>query len=431
MAQVRDIAKIVGPRSGRTGTELAQQAFLVWSAARARESRLGEAHLHQGVAGRIYRGNLTQVILGLWPRLSHASARHELDTFRSDVYRYLRASGNAVCIKSGVGGKNIEWWLRDGWNASAVTVALSRMTAAERRLTPHEAGEDREPAPVVTTEVRTDEGTSSMPVNEKVEAAFRARRERKAEEHAALVEMVYELLSTETGDQPVTAAEVAHATGVDASTARTCLQELTEAGRTFTRTETPEERRVRYGGMAKGTRSQLWSTVDPVPERTERQVVDGFRLSPSPTAQGSRGQARLEIMRALDGTFTTVREVADRAGRTPGSVRELLRDMHAEGLIDRGSKKSGGTHLVAYRRLRTAPRVAVPAPDPAPSPASTEPTLREQVERLLERIDTATDTRELDAARDRITELEMENTELRGRIAELESALEPLRRYLG
>jgi predicted transcriptional regulator len=98
--------------------------------------------------------NLKRKCFDLWPGLNQMD-RASQDSFTSEVYSYLRASGNAICVrKPGLGEHGIPvWWMRAEWNdVKAVGIfKQTELTDRERRLTPAEAGEDREPAPVTVS----------------------------------------------------------------------------------------------------------------------------------------------------------------------------------------------------------------------------------------------------------------------------------------
>jgi transposase len=97
------------------------------------------------VAGFEVRLNASQAI--------RAAIGRDKDKVRL-VRDYLRHTYNASCLMRQDGKVQALWWVRaefDDRNLIALTAPRSDPRArAERRLTPHEAGEDREPLPVET-----------------------------------------------------------------------------------------------------------------------------------------------------------------------------------------------------------------------------------------------------------------------------------------
>lgn len=162
--------------------------------------------------------NLKRKCFDLWPGLNQMD-RASQDAFISEIYSYLRASGNAICVrKPGLGEHGIPlWWFREVWNdVKAVGVyKTTELTARERRLTPQEAGEDRPPAPVT---VKQQEAI--------------AMTGRKAELVKAL----------RASPQPLYQSEISDAMQLPSLTVGRFLRELLEEGRIYRRQESRGER---------------------------------------------------------------------------------------------------------------------------------------------------------------------------------------------
>lgn len=463
MAKVRDVADIVPPRGVTRGGDLAAQSFLVWKAARGSKKQLRHKMYREGVPGHVFEGNLTRVILSLWPELSGKSREERLKAFRADIYQFLRQSGNAVCIdQGGIEHKGVKWWIRDEWNAAGSVIVLGRLrpTTTERRLTPAEAGEDRPPSPVVVTQVsvNSDGTTITMRDGESMTTAtvapeapaptngFTESAARKAAEREAMVEMAAQLLAEETEGEPLVADEVAFALGVHNSTARSVLEQLLASGRAFSRMETAEERTLRYGGPWRATRAQLYSATRPVPPRTKREVVQGFVMELKSKDAPSRRRYELdsEVLRILTSTFTSVADIVRRIPGevSEGSVRITLNRLAEQGKVQAKRKKIGGVGPIRmhYRKTRnyagtpvqqtvaTPPAPVPPIPEVVAPASVPQSALASEIAELVNRLAEQAQSGNSDA--ERVRELEGENAELRRQIADLESAIAPLRAIL-
>lgn len=100
--------------------------------------------------GFLWKGALSHVIRDLWPTSTKD------DDLGHEINRFLSATHNAVCVKRHADTQPPTWWVRDEW-AERPAVKLGALsptvypTATERKVTPHEAGEDRLAAPVTVT----------------------------------------------------------------------------------------------------------------------------------------------------------------------------------------------------------------------------------------------------------------------------------------
>ena len=133
------------------------RARAVWSKARTHcEERGCITEEYEGVLFWRVEKPLSYFIHAVFPDL------HAYEGGRAPIYDFLRATANAVNIsKDPTVDAERAWLIRDTWNESN-TVLLFRSVNPDRidqraaKLSPHEAGEDREPAPV---EVRKIEDT--------------------------------------------------------------------------------------------------------------------------------------------------------------------------------------------------------------------------------------------------------------------------------
>jgi hypothetical protein len=107
-----------------------------------------------GVVGREVRVALKGVIRDTWPQPDA-----QLESLASLIRQVLKRIGGAVCVSSNKGETPV-WFVSDELASDYVTVSRYvavhgstgtggiEPTRRELKLTPHEAGEDREPAPV-------------------------------------------------------------------------------------------------------------------------------------------------------------------------------------------------------------------------------------------------------------------------------------------
>ena len=424
---------------------LAGQAHLVWLRARNDVKKT----LTADNGNIIYSGSLTSVIKSLWPRLSRSDVSEEMNTFRSDIYAFLRATGNGVCIQRGTTAKAaVRWELSPSWiePSGAVVIRQGRRstavkaTYAESKLTPHEAGEDRQPAPVEVRHVTPPkDGKMTAVAEPKVDGlarrdqAFESQRQAKAKEHSDAVELTAMALAEAT--QPLTAKEVAKLIGLYESTARKILNELVAANRASTRKETAEEKVVRYGASGPSVRSALYAAGDTVPERTVREAVPGVIADPTRSRElrkraarkGRNAEAVLHVMstKRFERSGNIIKKARVPSGSTTCTFKQLLED----GKIEVREIKQGERIISEYRKIDLTPVVAAAAPA-APS-LVVETTSDDPRAQIIALIDQLSGGAETAALRARNAELERELTEAKERITELETALAPLRGVLG
>ena len=347
MARLSSTARV--SVSGRDAAEardaaIEQKCWMVWARAHSLLSEGGgKPQSLDGVAGLAGELNLRGVVSRLWPELSGKDQRPELDAFIAPIYEYLKKSGNARCVLQPApgSGKRPVWWVRSDWReVLAIHIGMSTrteesyMTKQEKRLTPAEAGEDRQPAPV---DVRFMEPASLTKSTEAVDK-LRPYLEKRSREHVDLVGMVQLVL--EDSSQPLTALELQQYLErelnyvYEITTIRNTIKELLAAKKISARKENPNERMLRAGGTATGAHAQLyWAPAGTVPERTEREAVSGVILEIDwaarsersvPTVSGPVEVGLAEIAAAVSSLVE--REVAAKAS----GLSKMLEEVTAE-----------------------------------------------------------------------------------------------------
>jgi len=347
MARISSTARV--SVTGRDAAEardaaIEQKCWMVWARAHSLLSEGGaKPQSLEGVAGIAGELNLRGVVARLWPELGGKDQRPELDAFIAPIYEYLKKSGNARCVLQPApgSGKRPVWWIRSEWReVLAIHIGMSTrteesyMTKQEKRLTPTEAGEDRQPAPV---DIRFMEPPSLTKSTEAVDK-LRPYLEKRSREHVDLVGMVQLVL--EDSSQPLTALELQQYLErelnyvYEITTIRNAIKELLAAKKISSRKESPDERNLRAGGTATGAHAMLyWAPAGEVPARTEREAVTGVILEvdwaarserPVSTVSGPVEAGLAEIAAAVSDLVE--REVAAKAS----GLAKLLDEMTAE-----------------------------------------------------------------------------------------------------
>lgn len=455
MVRVSDAATVTARALGTKDDESVEsRAYLVWQ--RAQRNITATESTPDGI---VYHGNLTSVILNLWPELSAADRHNDLERFRSEIYAYLRVTKNAVCTKRSARGSQVEWLLSAQWNIPTGAVVLSvpvraplKLTHTEKKLTPHEAGEDRVPAPVTVrfvappTPGAEDDVQSPIPAvqpvkEDEVTATLEAPAQtgnaatQQAERHREILELIKMSLAEQK--EPMTYDELAADVGISPSTARQAITELVAAGTAFSRTETKAERAIRFGGDVSSKRSTLLSSQNPVPARKSRQLIAGVVASAAPRTPApkfSRDAAVLRTMRS--DRWERGRAIITRAKVPSGSSTMVFQRLIEQGHIEMKTKKVGNDPNVRfYRKIAVAKvtpePVSTPQADIAPAPQSTTVNGKSVKTRAVEAVETLLSEV---LGGDLVVEnskLRAENETLKARVAELEAVLRPLQNVLG
>lgn len=341
MTRLGDMARITTRGRGDSPDSLEEKTWLIYTRLRGEATANGRPSPYEGVAGYQWRGALKRIISSVYPEMEMLDDL-EKEAFTRPIYAALKATGNAVCLVRGVRGEASIWWVRKDFNnATLVQVPTPRPTTGaskerdrlEAKVTPTEAGEDREPAPV---QVRQVEGTS---MTSKVVKALKSTA------------------------QPLTPLEITVALGIEpyikdgkqqvSSSVKDELTKLLEVGQVHRRYETPGERAIRAGlepgRIPTGRFGFLYSVKNPVPMRTARIAVQGVELNVPelPQDAGAKNGARLREQRnseVLDVICAagvrrkaiTIADIAKKLGCGRGRVEDAVKDLLAAGVIHEG-----------------------------------------------------------------------------------------------
>lgn len=294
-----------GDRNPHVGFDdpLENRGWAVWYSVRMGKARVSgtpqngpEDRGLQDIAGFLVEVNLTTRMSDLWSEFKHLD-RPNREAFASEVRTYLRASGNAVCLRTpGIGsgdhGQPL-WWIREDWN-DVKAVGIFRqtdLTRRERQLTAVEAGEDRPPAPVETRRTEpaapaASAAPSSAEPKQTLAEMHAQRRAEFAKERAERYAIIREVLKA--AKYPLYNTEVRDAVKLPHSIVEKLLRDATPESGVFRRIETPEERVGAVGGRA----HFLYWYEEPIPTRpadayrTTRSVLD--RLQAGDTVLADR-----------------------------------------------------------------------------------------------------------------------------------------------
>lgn len=317
---------------------LENRGFALWSACQGK-IRTSKAPLTKGpsergvgdVDGYEIEVNLKRKCFDLWPELNQMDKQSQ-ESFSSEIYAYLRASGNAVCVRQpGVGPGIPVWWLRATWNdVKAVGVfKQTELTNYEKRLTAREAGEDRPPAPV-TVKQREDVVAAASP------SATQTADKRKPE----LVQLVKD------SSEPVYHREIADKMGLSQLMVGRLLRELVEAGELHRRLESTDERPADASGRY---RFLYWTTKRIPPRKTQLEVT-------------SRTMGRVNSLKPGESLATH--------WMTPGPLQEIQELVDA-GILEYFEKIDADGKPEQRIRLATQTPVTEATEETAPEPAPT------------------------------------------------------------
>lgn len=341
MATIAETARVVTGEPSDLTTEVQRNAWLLWRSVTTECERKRASRTSDGFW--VYQGTFRGHVMRLWPTLED-EARKALER---ELYSYLSSSGMARCIQR---KSPTVWHVAVTWTtvaAVAVPFMRYRMSHAEKRVTPQEAGEHLEPGEVIvrhketTKETQVGASTASM-IN--LAKAQEQRQNQWAEEHAARHGFIVDCLKEYS--EPLAADEVAFATGLELSYVRKALQAMAQEGKVHGREETSEERIARYGGtQPRATKATLYSLKKRVPARTTYELVEGFAKQPAEFERlGSHDVVnRLARYFAKVGTRTTFDAVcvSDKTHVPVGTVRHRLKAWADEGTIKRVGHKNG------------------------------------------------------------------------------------------
>lgn len=187
MTELSKIARVTTRGSGLDGVNdgsVKSNALLVHAAIIDEIRRLNPAAVTEvyrddadgsKVKGYVWMGAMKSVVDRLWGRQAAVKDPVTRQTMGVEINRYLRWTNNAVCLERHGTDTLPKWWIRAAWNDKAPlsSSGLAGITASytERRLTPHEAGEDRPASevivsfrePVITPAIPTATPTGPVP----------------------------------------------------------------------------------------------------------------------------------------------------------------------------------------------------------------------------------------------------------------------------
>lgn len=152
MPELKDIARVSMRGRDLDEDDIQTQAWMLWSHMRDKDT---EATPLKDQPGYSWTGSIHELVLDLWPSLPSQRTDPVTAKMRTSLVTYLRDTGNVICLQKGNMHRQSVWWLRDTFSydppkPAPPTPKELASTYAERKLTPHEAGEDREPALVET-----------------------------------------------------------------------------------------------------------------------------------------------------------------------------------------------------------------------------------------------------------------------------------------
>jgi len=102
---------------------------------------------HDGIPGWHWRGWVNPIIEDIWAWMANnddQAVKHA----KRDLNRYLRTSGNLICITQGNRSVPSLWWVRGEFSEVKPTLKPAEPPATTVKVTAAEAGEDRVPEPV-------------------------------------------------------------------------------------------------------------------------------------------------------------------------------------------------------------------------------------------------------------------------------------------
>lgn len=372
---------------------LEDQARVTWEAVR-RLADVGHwnRQLHNNTVG--YAGHL--VMKGLIRQLFPRASENQITRFSGMIGQVLRKTHTCVCLKRGRKGEPSIWWVSHTMPNDFITVAVNihrrdqqglggtgaiDPTWTESHLTPEEAGEDRQPAPVEVVHgepKQKDEAMSTQWPTPQAEEAFKKSHDDRRLEYEQL--RTHLLGWLKQFDQPLGVTEIAVAWAKrEPTSVRRMLRELVKSGDVFERIESFEERTLRAGGEPGfARRGTLYSVIDPVPERTIAAVVtDGPPLRSVREVNKARANSRdtaasriIEVLvEANRGLYVGGNEgLVKKTGLSREVVLKTLQWMKSQQLVFKASKNAWMLEDWRHRLRTNGHANPAPAPEPEPQP---------------------------------------------------------------
>ena len=372
------------------------QSWLLWRASLTYAMQKGGTPAdHAGRPGYIIRSSLRSIARDLWPEYER-DRRVLSDMTQHRVYPFLRHTVNAICLDPGP--KTTTWWIASEFETSKTSYAMSkiaeadprtkvRFSDAERKLTPHEAGEDREPEPVTESHWSEPEESDDVPPPPVTEQQRLSAADRR--------ELILEALG-ERSPEPLSFNEISELSGMKAGGEKPAdinntLYYMVVNGTVFARHETDEERKKRPGHRA---RIKLYALESPVPSKIGHatppqppllSISDKYPevyrlLSGSP----DKSFTRKDMQRHVDLHVTTIgvvlRELLE-AGRIFRRVTELdERPPRSAGRLYAWSVTDPPPKMRRKRGKLAAAASAAKKSTPAPKPEPKQPDVETDVD---------------------------------------------------
>lgn len=350
MTKLQDIARVTvrGSKLDRED-ETTSNAHLLWLSVQ-RELDAANAAVTGDGRYRFLIGTLKLHVQKLWPTLS----AEERDEFSKPLYAFLRANGICVCTNR---GNPVTWKVALKWPDHTASQAVSgfahTLTRREKQLTPEEAGETLEPAPVTIRHCephpkKEDAVTTtdrSIHLTEHHERARAIRDQRRAD-----VTELFTLI-----EEPVTIDEIAHFVSAHPTTIKGDVKHLMEQGVLFSRQETAVERARRYGESISAKQATLYWNSPRIPERVSRVVIDGYVAEyrrPDrhlPTSEINRKLWSVLKRKGPRSKFTVISLVEAAGLPSTESVRTRVREMTERGLLVEDGYVFDGGRRTQYR----------------------------------------------------------------------------------
>lgn len=371
MAKISESARIVTRGPGDEAGDLVRSAWLVWQSVTNECMRKGIP----AVDGKYqYHGALRGHVIKLWATMPEEE-RHDLER---GIYAVLRNLGVARCVRRAnptIWSVSVLW---DTGDAVVVPVPVGGVrhhtTRAERRVTREEAGEDLPPGEVTTRQKETPVTLTATERTAPLRASWEKARKEKAERKNRIAEF-----TQNEAKEPLVAEEVAAESGYNISTIRKDLNELVAEGVLFARTETTEERQMRFGGeTAWARRSMLYWKSEPVPERKTRVVVPGVVAELNPRG-GHMSTAELnrrlwcKLKRKGERSRFTAQELSDAAKTGRETTRKRLNDMEELGIVKVVEYRRGSRCYALLNKEDAREYLEQPPEDVLEQPAATTP----------------------------------------------------------
>lgn len=103
-----------------TDQGLAEAASLVWLAFQEDAIKSGQPFPSYGQEGYKVEKSLHATVSFLWPTLGEGDYRDDPESFRvrQRLGRYLKYTGNLICLRRGNRVQRSVWWVRSEWNAA-------------------------------------------------------------------------------------------------------------------------------------------------------------------------------------------------------------------------------------------------------------------------------------------------------------------------